>query len=58
MFCKHCNKDKAKGEFIRDSSLKNGVKSICKNCYNSKSRERRKQNPDPNSLIRKYSIYE
>ena len=38
--------------------LKNGVKSICKSCYNSKSRERRKQNPDPNSLIRKYSIYE
>ena len=58
MFCKHCNKNKAKEEFVKDSSLKSGYKSICKSCHNAKSRERRKLKPDPNSLIRKYSIYE
>ena len=58
MFCKHCGKYKDKSEFVKDSSLKSGYKNICKSCCNIKSRERRKQKPDPNSLIRKYGIYE
>ena len=58
MFCKHCDKEKDKSEFVKDSSLKSGYKNICKSCCNIKSRARRKKSPSSSALIRKYSIYE
>lgn len=39
--CAHCGKDKSVTEFYKDSHTKDGLQSWCKECSNSRSRNRR-----------------